>query len=442
MRRKILLGLLLVCLVLGTPPSYAIPNPSAEYCQGLGYEGIIEETEEGQVGICKFPDGSSCSAWDFLQGECGEDWSYCKQRGYEMKTISIDVWSSNAICVLPDGSEAEVLDLMRCEMAGGKWEDEECKCPRDCTYLWYKCWIKTPIEACLELGGVSTQSSMVGPVGCNFLCLRDEEDITDLAREKAELLVTTPTVEEYIYAKNLENENLEKAALIKTEILPSTEEEYIDLVVEIHPIEPEVTLITEFWWQIPHQSRDISKPIECAVGEIKIGYEEDVSILTSQSSVLYCYPDEGKQHLVKDAKEEGNIELTRSVVKEVIGYLAGIPGVGIIIDEIFKWIKGSPIDISNSPQDQYLTDINEYDQYTMVWSSQDSKELDDESGIRYPNYVRINIPLRVDELNHQNEIHTYVKLLLEKRGKEFGVESDIIGERCLSSTEFSITMES
>lgn len=62
--------------------------------------------------------------------------------------------------------------------------------------------------------------------------------------------------------------------------------------------------------------------------------------------------------------------------------------------------------------------------------------------IRYPNYVRINIPLRVDELNHQNEIHTYVKLLLEKRGKEFGVESDIIGERCLSSTEFSITMES
>jgi putative hemolysin len=174
------------------PLSYAIPDPSAEYCQGLGYDILVEETEEGQVGICKFPDGSSCPTWDFLQGKCGEDWSYCKQRGYEMKTTVIDEWSSNAVCVLPDGGEAEVLDLMRCEMAGGKWEDEECKCPGDCTYLWYNCWIKTPIEACLELGGEYSQSFMVGPVGCNFLCLRDGEDITDLAREKAELLVTTP----------------------------------------------------------------------------------------------------------------------------------------------------------------------------------------------------------------------------------------------------------
>ena len=190
MKRKILLGLLLVCLLLEMPLSYAIPDPSAEYCQGLGYDILVEETEEGQVGICKFPDGSSCPTWDFLRGKCGEDWSYCKQRGYEMKTTFIDEWSSNAVCVLPDGGDAGVLDLMRCEMAGGKWENEECKCPGDCTYLWYSCWIKTPIEACLELGGVSTQSFMVGPVGCNFLCLRDGKDITDLAREKAELLPT------------------------------------------------------------------------------------------------------------------------------------------------------------------------------------------------------------------------------------------------------------
>ena len=178
----------------------------------------------------------------------------------------------------------------------------------------------------------------------------------------------TPTVERYIYAKSLKNKELEKAALVKTEILPSTEEGYNDLVIEIHPLEPKVALIAEFWWQIPHHSRDITKPVECAVGEIRIGYGEDVSILNSQSSVLYCYPDScypdscdidiSKQHLVEDTNEGGDIELTRSVVQEVIGFLSRIPGVGIIIDEIFEWMKGSPIDASNSPQHQYFTDAN------------------------------------------------------------------------------------
>ena len=89
------------------------------------------------------------------------------------------------------------------------------------------------------------------------------------------------------------------------------------------------------------------------------------------------YPREGTQYHVKDTKEEGSIELTRSIVKEIIGNLAGIPGVGILIDKIVEWIKGSPIDISNSPQNKYLTDINEYDQYTVIWPRQDSKELRD-----------------------------------------------------------------
>jgi len=240
-------------------------------------------------------------------------------------------------------------------------------------------------------------------------------------------------------AKNSKNVAPEEAALIKAKISPSTEEGYDELTIEIHPLEPKGIMITKFWWQIPHQSRDIWKPIECAVGEINIGYEEDVSILTSQSSVLYCYPSEGKQHPVKDTKEEGNIELTRSIVKETIGYLAGIPGAGILIDRIVKWIKGSPIDISNPPHDQYLTDINEYDQYTMIWTAQNSEELEG-SGIRYPNYVQISIPLKVEETTDHREIRIYVKLLLEKRGSGVGVPTDIIDKRCLSSIEFPITI--
>ena len=98
--------------------------------------------------------------------------------------------------------------------------------------------------------------------------------------------------------------------------------------------------------------------------------------------------------------------------------------------------------LSNKTLTYVLTLSSKYDQYTVVWTAQDPEKLNDETGIRHPNYVRMNVPLRADELNRQNEIHTYVKLLFEKRGKEFGVGSNIIGERCLSSTEFSITMES
>ena len=125
MRRKALIGLLLLCLMLEILPSYAIPNPASVYCHELGYEWSIEEMEGGQGGICKFPDGSSCEEWDFLEGKCGEDWSYCKQRGYEMKTVSNCRCSYNsecAVCILSDGSEVEVLKLMNCEMAGGKWD--------------------------------------------------------------------------------------------------------------------------------------------------------------------------------------------------------------------------------------------------------------------------------------------------------------------------------
>jgi len=77
---------------------------------------------------------------------------------------------------LPDGSETEVLDLMKCEMAGGAWEKGKYKCPERTTYLWDNCRIKTPKEACLELDGKATHGSKVGLVGCDFLCLKDGED--------------------------------------------------------------------------------------------------------------------------------------------------------------------------------------------------------------------------------------------------------------------------
>jgi putative hemolysin/C1A family cysteine protease len=61
-------------------------NPAAVYCRELGYEYTIVETEEGDQGLCVFPDGSECNEWTFLQGQCGQSYSYCATHGYGWKT--------------------------------------------------------------------------------------------------------------------------------------------------------------------------------------------------------------------------------------------------------------------------------------------------------------------------------------------------------------------
>ena len=41
-------------------------NPAAVYCLEMGYEYEIADGPAGQRGVCIFPDGSRCDAWDFL----------------------------------------------------------------------------------------------------------------------------------------------------------------------------------------------------------------------------------------------------------------------------------------------------------------------------------------------------------------------------------------
>ena len=61
-------------------------NPAAVYCRELGYEYRIVNTDDGQQGMCGFPDGSECNEWGFLQGKCGQRHSYCARHGYDLKT--------------------------------------------------------------------------------------------------------------------------------------------------------------------------------------------------------------------------------------------------------------------------------------------------------------------------------------------------------------------
>jgi len=99
------------------------PNPSAAYCEGLGYEFIIKDTPEGQTGICKFSDSEEASAWDFLSGKDAEEHSYCSQEGYEMKVVddpekcgvAYSVGYGCLLCVLKDGTELEASNFLKTE---------------------------------------------------------------------------------------------------------------------------------------------------------------------------------------------------------------------------------------------------------------------------------------------------------------------------------------
>ncbi|MBN1149552.1 MAG: DUF333 domain-containing protein [Anaerolineales bacterium] len=94
-------------------------DPAAVYCTEMGYSFQFAETEAGQVGICAFPDGSTCSAIAFLEGKCGEAFSYCAKQGLKQETRADgqNPFSPEyAVCVSADGQEVgAVSSLARLE---------------------------------------------------------------------------------------------------------------------------------------------------------------------------------------------------------------------------------------------------------------------------------------------------------------------------------------
>jgi putative hemolysin len=100
-----------------------IREPSSVYCEQMGYEFVLVDTEEGQIGVCRFNEGENATSLDFLTGKAGGEYSYCARRGLEMKTIadpekcSIPFSRECAVCVLEDGTEVEVTELMEKEKA-------------------------------------------------------------------------------------------------------------------------------------------------------------------------------------------------------------------------------------------------------------------------------------------------------------------------------------
>lgn len=65
-------------------PFVSMKNPAAVYCKELGYGyRTITESDGGQHGECILPDKAKCGAWDFYEGNCGLEYSYCAVNGYD-----------------------------------------------------------------------------------------------------------------------------------------------------------------------------------------------------------------------------------------------------------------------------------------------------------------------------------------------------------------------
>lgn len=125
--------------------AWAMRNPAAVYCEALGYTYRVEKTREGEAGRCVLPDGQAVDAWAFLQGKTGEQHGFCAKRGFRQKLVKDPKRCAKlfvdtcAVCVLRDGQEVEVTELMSLNFAETTCGDRRCgfpenakTCPADC----------------------------------------------------------------------------------------------------------------------------------------------------------------------------------------------------------------------------------------------------------------------------------------------------------------------
>jgi putative hemolysin len=93
-------------------PFIGVPNPASYYCIEMGYQLELRDTDDGTLGICKFPDGNECEEWEFLAGKCFVEWSFCQRQGYNIKE-----GDEMATCVFNDNSSCDEYDffIQKCE---------------------------------------------------------------------------------------------------------------------------------------------------------------------------------------------------------------------------------------------------------------------------------------------------------------------------------------
>lgn len=83
MKKTILMGAVLSTAMLAgcsssderqtsSDESVGMPNPAAVHCESKGGTHEIQRTNEGDIGICHLPDGTSVDAWQLYRDDVGQ----------------------------------------------------------------------------------------------------------------------------------------------------------------------------------------------------------------------------------------------------------------------------------------------------------------------------------------------------------------------------------
>jgi putative hemolysin len=142
----LILMVVLASSVLTIGPAAALKNPSAVYCEALGYTYTTVTAPDGGVtGQCRISATEQVSAWKFLTGDEAQDKSYCAKQGLQYRKVTdpavckVFGLDTCMVCVLPDGKTTEVTALMNLSFEEGVCGDGTCamsentgSCPKDC----------------------------------------------------------------------------------------------------------------------------------------------------------------------------------------------------------------------------------------------------------------------------------------------------------------------
>ncbi|MCD4673523.1 MAG: DUF333 domain-containing protein [Anaerolineaceae bacterium] len=93
----------------------SMANPAAIYCEELGYTYTTFSAPSGDYSICRFPDGTQCDSWDFLEGKCGAKFSLCTRLGYDVKLVQDgenEFTPEYAVCVDHDGQVIAKMTIL------------------------------------------------------------------------------------------------------------------------------------------------------------------------------------------------------------------------------------------------------------------------------------------------------------------------------------------
>jgi putative hemolysin len=117
-------------MLIPTPTEVGMANPASVYCEEQGGALEIRDEADGQVGYCIFPDGSECEEWAFFRGECAPAATlaptevemanpasvYCEEQGGTLE-IRDEADGQVGYCKFADGSECEEWAFFRGECA-------------------------------------------------------------------------------------------------------------------------------------------------------------------------------------------------------------------------------------------------------------------------------------------------------------------------------------